>query len=127
MAWDSKTPKHDNFNSVYYCYQHALLHAVRYNRFVLDEVLSETSTTAVLQHSIITHCLERGEDGRKILCALRDWWKTGVNDVDALHHSTISPTPDGIPLLEAEELAREREPGDGAIQRSVGDQFEIVL
>ena len=46
--------------------------------------------------------VERGEEGRQMLIALRDWWKTGVNDIGTPRPDTISPIPEGIPLLEAE-------------------------
>jgi hypothetical protein len=45
-----------------------------------------------------------------------------MKDID-----TISPIPEGIPLLEAEKLAREREPGDGSMQRSVVEQIEAAI
>jgi len=41
--------------------------------------------------------------------------------------NTISPISEGIPLLEAEQIACEREPGDGSTQRSVVEQIEAVL
>ena len=78
-------------------------------------------------HPIIPYCLERGEDGRQILIALRDWWKIGFNDIGTRRPDTISPIPEGIPLLEAERIAREREPGDGSPQKSVFEQIEVVL
>ena len=62
-----------------------------------------------------------------MLTALRDWWKTGVNDIGAPRSDTISPIPDGIPLLKAEHTAREREPGDGSPQKSVIEQIEAAL
>jgi len=107
-------------------YKQAMIYALRYNRFLLDELLSGRPQGTPLR-PIIPYCLERGEDGRKILIALRDWWKTGVNDVGAPRPDTISPIPEGIPLLEAEKIAREREPGDGSIQKSVIEQLEAVL
>jgi len=76
---------------------------------------------------IIPYCLERGEEGRKILLALRDWWKTGVNNTGTPRPDTISPIPEGILLLEAEKIAREREPGDGSMQKNVLEQIETVL
>jgi len=39
----------------------------------------------------------------------------------------MSPIPEGIPLLEAERIAWEREPGDGSRQRTVGEQIEAAL
>jgi hypothetical protein len=62
-----------------------------------------------------------------MLIALRDWWRTGTNDVGAPRPDTISPIPEGITLLEAERIARQREPGDGSPQRSVVEQIENAL
>ena len=107
-------------------FKQAMIYALRYNRFLLDEVLSGRPQGAPL-HPIIPYCLERGEDGRQILIALRDWWKIGFNDIGTRRPDTISPIPEGIPLLEAERIAREREPGDGSPQKSVFEQIEVVL
>jgi hypothetical protein len=52
--------------------------------------------------------------------------KTGVNDIGAPRPDTISPIPKGIALLEAERLAREREPGDGPKQSTVVEQIEAA-
>ena len=107
-------------------FKQAMIYALRYNRFLLDEVLSGRPQGTPLR-PIIPYCLERGEDGRKMLIALRDWWKTGVNDVGTPRPDTISPIPEAIALLEAERIAREREPGDGSPQKSVVEQIEGVL
>jgi tetratricopeptide (TPR) repeat protein len=107
-------------------FQHAMTYALRYNRFLLDELLSGRPQGTPLR-PVIPYCLERGEDGKKILLALRDWWKTGVNDVGTPRPDTISPIPEGLPLLEAEKLTRQREPGDGSMQKSVVEQIESVL
>jgi len=66
---------------------------------------------------------------------LRDWWQTGTNDTSAprpgtgvsSNASAISPIPEGIPLLEAERIARQCEPGDGSPQKSVVEQIENAL
>ena len=94
-----------------------MLYALNYNRYLLDEVAER----------IIPYCLARGEEGREMLIALRDWWKTGVNDIGTPRPDTISPIPEGIALLEAERIAREREPGDGSPQKSVVEQIEAAL
>lgn len=107
-------------------YKQAMIYALRYNRFLLDEVLSGRPQGTPLR-PIIPYCLERGEEGRRMLIALRDWWQTGVNDIGAPRPDTISPIPEGIPLLEAEPIAREREPGDGSPQKSVVEQIEAAL
>jgi tetratricopeptide (TPR) repeat protein len=107
-------------------YQQAMIYALRYNRFLLDELISGRPQGTPLR-PIIPYCLERDEDGRKILIALRDWWKSGNNDVGSPRPDTISPIPEGISLLEAEKIAREREPGDGSAQKSVIEQIEVAI
>jgi len=107
-------------------FKQALIYALRYNRFLLDEVLSGRPQGTPLR-PIIPYCLARGQEGRQMLIALRDWWQTGVNDIGAPRPDTISPIPEGIPLLEAERIARVREPGDGSPQRSVVEQIEAAL
>ena len=127
IAWHGKAPSWDNgFDAAQHYYQHALIYALRYNRFLLDEVLSGRPQGTPLR-PIIPYCLERGQDGQRMLIALHDWWKTGINDIGTPRPDTISPIPEGIPLLEAERLAREREPGDGSPQKSVVEQIEAVL
>jgi ATP/maltotriose-dependent transcriptional regulator MalT len=114
------------FDSVLYYYQLALIHALRFNRFLLDEALSGREQGTPLQ-PIVPHCLERGEEGQRMLVALRDWWQGGINDVGMPRPDTISPIPEGIPLLEAERIARKREPGDGSMQKDVVEQIEAAL
>lgn len=127
IAWEGNAPAWENgFDAALRYYQQALIYALRYNRFLLDEVLSGRPQGTPLR-PIIPECLKRGEEGRRMLIALRDWWQTGINDVGAPRPDTISPIPEGIPLLEAERIAREREPGDGSPQRSVVEQIENAL
>src|SRR5262249_17470299 len=104
-------------------FKQAMIYALRYNRFLLDEVLSGRPQGTPLR-PLMPYCLERGEEGRQMLTELRDWWKTGVNDIGTPRPDTIAPIPEGIPLSEAERLAREREPGDGTAQMSVIEQVE---
>jgi len=130
IAWDGRgavaAPVLGEVSSPQRYYQYALIYALRYNRFLLDEVLSGRPQGSPLR-PIIPHCLERGEEGRRMLTALCDWWRTGVNDIGAPRPDTISPIPEGIALLEAERLTREREPGDGWPQKSVVEQIEAAL
>lgn len=107
-------------------YQHALVYALRYNRFLLDETLSGRPQETPLR-PIIPFCLERGEEGRKILMAIQEWWKTGTNNVGKPRPDTISPIPENIPLLEAEKIARKRETGDESPQKEVVEQIENAL
>jgi tetratricopeptide (TPR) repeat protein len=107
-------------------YKKAMIYALRYNRFLLDELINGRSQETPLR-PIIPCCLKNSEGGRKILSMLLEWWITGVNDIGTPRPDTISPIPEGVPLLEAEKLAREREPGDGSIQKSVVEQFEAAI
>ncbi len=116
----------EGFDAALRYYRLALIYALRYNRFLLDEVLSGRPQGTPLR-PIIPSCLARGEEGRRMLIALRDWWQTGVNDIGAPRPDTISPIPEGIPLQEAERIAREREPGDNSPQKSVIEQLGAAL
>ena len=49
---------------------------------------------------------------------------SNANDISTPHPDTISPIPEGIPLLEAERIARECEPGDGSPQKSAVEKIE---
>lgn len=133
IAWEGKTFEVAGnaeglaaFDAALRYYQHAIIYALRFNRFLLDESLRGRPQGTPLR-PIIPHCLARGVEGRRMLLALRDWWQIGVNDIGAPRPNTISPIPEGVALLEAERIAREREPGDGSPQASILDQIEEAL
>lgn len=131
MAWEEALSTDvgsglNGFDGALDRYRQALIYALGYNRFLLDEVLWSGGVCTPLR-PIIPHCLERGEEGQRMLAALRDWWKTGVNDIGTPRPDTISPLPEGVPLLEAERIAREREPGDGSRQKTVLERIEEPL
>ncbi len=119
VEWNEQTTTLDYFKQ-------AMVYALRYNRFLLDEVLSGRPQGTPLS-PIIPWCLERGEEGRSMLIALHDWWKTEVNDIGMSRPSMISLVPEGMPLVEAEQKARGYERGDGSQQKSVIEQIEAVL
>jgi hypothetical protein len=50
-----------------------------------------------------------------------------MNDIGTARPDTISPIPEDISLLEAERIAREREPGDGSSQISMLEQINAAL
>ena len=126
LSWDGHIPESGSgFDAALRYYQHALICALRYNRFLLDETLSGRPQGTPLR-PIISYCLEQ-EEGQRMLMSLRDWWRTGVNDIGTSRPDTISPLREGIPLLEAERIAREREPGDGSPQKGVVEQLEQGL
>ena len=127
VTWDGLIPEWENgFDSALHYYQLAVIHALRFNRFLLDEALSGREQGTPLR-PIIPHCLERGMEGQRMLGALRDWWQSGINDTGAPRPDTISPIPESISLLEAERIARDREPGDGSAQVSVVEQISRAL
>jgi hypothetical protein len=98
-------------------YQQALAHALRFNRFLLDEALTGRTEGTVLQ-PVIPACLERDP---QMLGALAAWWRGAANDIGG---ETVSPLPPGAALVDAEREARAREPGAGAPQRTVVEQLE---
>ncbi len=61
-----------------------------------------------------------------MLTVLRDWWLSGINNIGTPRPDTISPIREGIPLLEAERNARQREPRDRSSQKSVVEQINIA-
>ena len=107
-------------------YQHALIYALRYNRFLLDEVLGGREYGTYIS-SIIKACLENEDAGLELLKQLREWWSTGINDIGYSTLDTVSPIQERISLLEAEKLARERESGNGAPQKSVLEQLDGAI
>lgn len=129
VAWDGRIPDWGGgFDAARQYYQQALIYALRYNRFLLDEALSgrplRTPGGTPLR-PIIPHCLERGEEGQRMLAELRDWWEKG--DVGAPHTDTISLITKDMPLLKAESATRDFEPGDGSPQRPVLEQIDEAI
>lgn len=127
IVWDGHlSAVSDVFDDALRYYQHALVYALRYNRFLLDEVLGGGEVSSPLR-PIIPQCLEHGAEGRRMLLALRDWWQTGLNDTGTPRSETVSAIPQGISLLEAERVARKREPGNRSPQVTVLDQVNTTL
>jgi NAD-dependent DNA ligase len=85
-------------------YGASLKDSLLYNRYKLDETIQ----------AVITRCHELDDPGRQVLTALRDFWQTDAN-------------AEGVSLLKAERIAREREPGDGSSQTNVVDRIEQAL
>lgn len=121
--WAQKSKNKKIFESTFHHYQQALVYALRFNRFYLDEVLWGNNISTPLK-PIIPCCTERGEEGRQTLRALSDWWQTGVNDVGQPRLDTISLIPEGIQPTEAECMARKNEPGDESPQATVVEKLE---
>lgn len=126
-VWDEKMSEWGSgFESALHYYCRSLIYALRYNRFLLDEVLWGGNVSTPL-HPVISQCLQRGREGYQMLMELRDWWRTGTNDVGTSLPDTISPIPEGISLLEAERIARQREPGNGSTQFTVLEKLDEAI
>ena len=63
-----------------------------------------------------------------LLRELREWWASGFVD-PAIYGPTasVSLVADGALLVEAEQAARRREPGNGLPQRTVLQQLDAAL
>jgi hypothetical protein len=85
-------------------YRDALAAALRYNRFLLDEVLCGRPQGTPLQ-PIVLACLERGAAGKQALAGLRERWRGNES---------------------VEREARSREPGAGGAQQSVLEQLDAA-
>lgn len=120
-AWPS------GFDAAILSYKRAMLHALSYNRFCLDEVVwgDRVSTPLI---TIISQCSSQGSEGRKMLEALANWWETGTDELKlGSFDKGLSPEISSMPLTQAEMLARQREPGDGALQTSLTEAFNRFL
>jgi len=127
IAWEGIIPEREQgFDVALRHYQHALIYALRFNRFMLDEILSGRSEGTPLQ-PIIPYCLKRDKEGQQMLIALRNWWQIAFNDTGIPRPDSISLLPEGMALLEAEQLARKREPGNGSLQRTIIEQLDQAL
>jgi tetratricopeptide (TPR) repeat protein len=129
LAWDGLLEGRENsFDVAKAKYQQALIYALRYNRFMLDEVLGGNGGAHLLFDPIISYCLKRREGGRKMLKGLRSWWQSADNEDDIFSSDiTISPIAEGISLLDAESSAREHELVDNGPQKTVEEQLEKAL
>lgn len=107
-------------------YKQAMVYALRFNRFLVDEVLSG-QLQGSMHLPIIPHCNSNGEDGLRLLLSIHDWWNSGRNEIGISRSDTISPIPEGLLLLEAEKMARARELGNGTVQKSVLEQIEASI
>jgi len=115
------------FDAAIQSYEWAMLHALSYNRFLLDEVLwgDQVSTPLI---DIISQCSSQGPEGRRILNVLANWWETSIVRVTSdVLGEVLSSEMNNIALTQAERLARQREPGDGAFQPSVIETLNRFL
>jgi ATP/maltotriose-dependent transcriptional regulator MalT len=127
LAWDGRVASWTGGEqATERLYRAALVHALRFNRFLLDEVLTGRPQGSVFT-ALIPHCLERGPDGRRVLASLAAWWRDGTNDIEGAEADVISPIEAGVPLVDAERVARGREPGPGDPQSWVIERIEAAV
>jgi tetratricopeptide (TPR) repeat protein len=127
LAWDGPAEQDASGEAAAeQSYRAALVHALRFNRFLLDEVLTGTGGGSVLR-PVVPECLRRGEAGRRVLESLATWWRTDVNKHAADFEDSISPLEEGQPLVDAERTARGREQGTGGAQPSATEQIETAI
>lgn len=124
LAWEQQDC--DNPAQILKHYQHALVYGLRFNRFCLNEILSGPPERTAFT-PIILACRKQGQPGLQMLRSISKWWNNGLNRVSRSEPVVVSPLAEGIPLLEAEAIARQVEPGDGARQRSVDEQLEQAI
>lgn len=106
--------------------QEALTYALRFNRFLLEEILIGEKVRSPFT-PILSFCLSRRDEGYEILAALAKWWQTGTNTTRVRWVESISQLPENIPIVEAELLAEKLEPGDGSSAKRVVDMLAIAL
>lgn len=126
MAWDGSAPTQTYGEAALHHYQQALIYALHYNRFLLDEVLWGSGSTSPLP-SVVAVCRMQGAAGMQLLAALREWWQDEANSIAPLHAETISRLPAGLALPIAEQQARRQEPGDGSTQLTVDAYLKRTL
>lgn len=103
------------------CYQEALIYGLQYNRFLLDELLVGHAAGTTLA-PLVAFCRDIDtEESRRVVRELKAWWESGTVDEAMLHPLSLTALQAGIPLLQAERSTRQREPGMGEAQLTVGE------
>lgn len=106
--------------------RNALVHALRFNRFLLDEVLVGRAGGSVFR-PLVADWSNRGPAGRAALGELRTWWATGRNELDDEPPSTVSTVEPGTQLVDGERLSRQNELGTGDPQQTVLEHLDAAL
>ena len=126
FAWQNKIAEWgDGFQAAERHFQLALVYALRYNRFLLDELIGNGIHSPF--RSVFSICHEHAREGRQMLLNLRHFWQDGLNITETSREKTVSPIPMGQSLLSAEKIARKMEPGDGSEQVSVISKIDSFL
>jgi hypothetical protein len=106
-------------------YRQALIFALRFNRYLLDEILVGRPEGSP-HRAVIPTLAAGGERGAHVLTQLSEWWATGTNDGEA-GAIGVSPLELGSPLVEAERDARAREGGGAPAAATVVENLASAL
>lgn len=104
-------------------YQDALLHALRFNRFLLDEILGGRAAGSP-QLPLIPWLIKHSPRGHSLMQHLARWWQLGKNELNRTCTNIISRLSEELRLVDAEHIVRRRELGNGEHQRTVLEQIE---
>lgn len=122
LSWESNS----DTNATVGFYREALVYALRYNRYLLDEILTgRPQGTPLLP--LIPFCLDHGSAGHSVLQDIRNWWMSAKNDLPTQRAESISPVAAGIPLLDAERDARSQEGKLHEAQRTVVEAISDAM
>lgn len=125
LAWENQLSTEGcGFDPALDWYQHALISAMRYNRFLLDQIISGDNVCTPLQ-PLISYCSTRDKEGQRMLKTLRDWWESDKSGLSC--SGAIAVAQDGLSLREMEKLARRQEPGNGRPQQSISTAITLAL
>lgn len=123
-VWKSIIPEWGNgFVDAFGYYKEALIYGLRYNRFLLDKVLSGKSTSMPFP-SIFLNASENDREKKQMLIALRDWWNEDINEFT---EDLFFQAPKDIKLVEIERASRSREMGDDSSQLLVIEKIDAYL
>jgi len=125
IAW-TDSDAGSSFANVQRLFREAIIFALRFNRFALDEALVGRGDRGTFLHPISEQCREHGKEGARMLDELSAWWQTGRNEIVAEKIPTVSPIRHGISLQDAEREARAQEPGDGSHQDTVLEKLHSL-
>ena len=126
LAWDGVLLDATKYKSATDLYQKALIFALRHNSYLLDSLFEDGKNWEPAT-SLVKFCLIKGQEGLRMLSALRDWWQQGVNVVDDRIENDLSLIPAGISLVLAEQAARKRDTVEGIIQKSLVERFNEIV
>jgi tetratricopeptide (TPR) repeat protein len=128
IVWDGQNKNWGKgFDDAIKFLKDSLTLGLRYNRFLLDEILSDDNINTPL-HSIVQLCGKRSMDGKDMLIALRQWWESGQMDSGSPFPSSgVTQSNMQQTLIDFEYAARQTEPGDSSSQQTLLNKIDLAL